>query len=180
MKKIPVLLGVLIIAVAANADMIVPRLSLNFPGTYFPSSYASSGVDTEVSGAAGVEYLHSSSEKLMLGIGAQYIFDTKLKDTPDTVNLLPVYLTAVFIPVKANKGFVPYIKVNAGCNTAFKSSNNDIESNDLETGFYWAAGIGANFLNNICADILYFYNMNLTADKKLSAICLNLGYGFSI
>jgi hypothetical protein len=180
MNKIAILSVILFFTNSVNADMIVPRLSLNFPGTYELDALEASDVGTQLSGAVGVEYLHQDSDHITVGVGAQYTLDTKLNSVASAFNLQSVYLTIIYTLVRDLGGVAPYIKVNAGCNTLLSRSDDRKIDGDVKGSAYWAAGIGTKFLNNFYTDVMYSSNISISGDIKYSTISLNMGYGFGI
>ena len=185
MKRIVALLGIMCLTVTVYADTIVPRLSLNFPGTHSTDVSGAADIDTELSGAIGVEYLHRLNDTFEVGAGTQYTFDTKLKDSVAAFNFLPVYITGTYAPFKDLGTFAPYVKANAGYNMLFNGNDNYKGNADLGGGFYWAAGIGTKFLKDFSADVMYSsytgnYDDTPSADVTYSTIGLNVGYAFGL
>jgi hypothetical protein len=187
MKKVLVsIVSILLLAAAVNADMIGPRVSVNAPGTHKLDVAGVDDVDTQTSGAGGIEYLHPLSDTFAVGLGALYTFDTKLKDSTSAFNFLPVYITGTYTPPMLRSGeWAPYVKANAGYDTLFNGNDDYKGTADMKGGFYWAAGIGTRIMTNWTADVMYSaykgkYDGLLTGDVTYSTVGLTLGYSFSL
>lgn len=200
MKRLIALFVAMLFTAAANADMIIPRIGIGFPGAAEISGTGVSSVDqdTETGFSVGVDYLHPVSDMFALGAGVEYQMNRKIKDTSAEFGFVPVYVTGMLAPFKAKnsedsmKTVVPYAKVNLGYDVGY-TGNDEFKflGSSLNGGMYWAAGIGAKLPYNIMIDLTYSSFAgeheidvpllgSVTSDDTFTQLGLNIGYAFDL
>jgi len=189
MKKLLVLSVVMSMAAAANAGMLVTKLSLDGEG----AMTGSNGFATNVSPGVGIaaEYLNKVEDvkHLVFGYGAEYQFPRAVTNG-GFCGFMPVYVTGQYSLCKCCHK--PYVKANFGYDMVFNGDSTFKYNNTavLSGGVYYAAGIGSHLCKNMIAELMYSVysgtwessrnNNTIIAADTYSVLALKVGYCFNL
>lgn len=142
MKKILISGFVLLFSSAIYAYDIVPKVSVDLPGT-FRSDY-----DVQTSGAVGAEARYAVNDYISLGTGFEYLLQRAVSNktsgyfSDKNFNFVPVYISVLLYPFGNFPSYRPYFKVDGGYNVAFMID----DSVDSSSGLYASATLGIELL----------------------------------
>lgn len=149
MKKILILSLVLIFSIPLYAYDIIPKVSVDLPGT-FRSDY-----EVQWSGSVGVEGRYAINDYLSLGAGFEYLLQRAVSNkisgyyANKNFNFIPVYISVLFYPFGNFPNYKPYLKVDGGYNAAFMID----DSVDSSSGLYAAASLGFEIVEKYVLEI---------------------------
>lgn len=186
MKKFIISVCLLLSGTSLYAYDIIPKLSLDLPGT-FRSDY-----EVDVAVNLGAEARYQLSDYFSAGVGFDYLFNRNIslgeKAERDNANdkyycdkrfsFLPVYLSIIFYPFGNFGEYKPYLRLDGGYNILF-SIDDGIDSTP---GAYYAGAIGFELFEKY---IFELYASRYEAkdngnDITYKNIYFKLGYKFTI
>ena len=149
MKKILILSFMLLFSVPLYAYDIVPKLTLDLPGT-FRSDY-----EVETGIGIGAEARYPINDYFSLGVGLEYLLQRTISDklnehySNKNFSFAPAYVSILFYPFGNFANYKPYLKIDGGYNLAFMID----DAKDSSSGLYVAGAIGFELFEKYIMEI---------------------------
>jgi len=139
----------------------------------------------------GTDFYYYAASNLALGLGVNYIFDSKANyGYDDTYGFTNVYfaikpkmdLDSDILDSFYFIGQIGYGLFRFEC----KDDDRGIKSPDIENGLYWALGVGLEIESNFVVELMHSFNYgyvntgNNRNDMRYSSLSINVGYKFNL
>ena len=189
MKKVvlAMLLAVALVAPAFAADKGAMELDIkagfNLMSKVEIDDYYDDSNDVDSAFTTGVDFFYYVMPQLAIGAGVEYVFNSKVKDTPVKAGWTNLYAQAKYMFDLGDDLFnniYPLIQVGYGI------MRTDPDTHEDSNGLYWAIGAGTTIKENFVFEILYSnsnasikVNPTVALDLKYSTLQLKVGYKFS-
>jgi hypothetical protein len=192
MKQLTIITFLILFTSSLYAGQIIPRLSIDLPGTNtFSQGGASVNGNTDMGFGIGAEYLAQLDRYVAVGGGFEYQFGRELSKVGlvsanfGNFYYVPVYVTGkLFIAKQLAPKYDPFLKLNLGYNVIYGGDDTFKAGASLSGGFYF--GIGAGVMLNKYLDLELMYSSyageesfsGLSQDDSYGKFGLSVGYAF--
>ena len=138
----------------------------------------------------GTDFYYYVASDLALGLGINYIFDSKANyDYSDKYGFTNVYF-AIKPKMNLDSDILDsfYFIGQIGYGFFRFSPDNDyiMENRSIENGLYWALGIGLEIMDNFILEMLHSFNYGYVnandhrSDMRYSELSISVGYKFGL
>lgn len=161
MRKVWLIVVVLMLAGNLALAETVIKGSIDFKGD---ADREDIDFDTDEGFSIAAEQYFSAHEIFDIGLGAEYQFRRAQEGADGEFNFIPVYAAARFSPI-ALPFMRPYATGRIGYGF-FLGDDTFKNGSDLEGGFHWGAGVGAQVLDFIIVEGLYTVSNGNISDAR--------------
>jgi hypothetical protein len=155
--------------------------------------YLSNGTDsgsTDKGGILATDLYCYVASNLALGLGINYIFDSKAnygyRDKYGFTNIYFAIKPKMDLDSDSLDSFYFIGQIGYGFFRFSPDENFEMENRSIENGLYWALGVGLEIMDHFILELIHSFNYgyvkigNDRSDMRYSELSINIGYKFSL